>query len=141
MWRPPLRLLRLANPFVRAVLGSPAHRLLSGSLLVLEYRGPRSGRTFRIPLMYAREGEQVIALASNPRGKQWWRAFRHGAPASLTVARRTIEADGHLLAGPDARRAALRYAERFPRARALVDAPVAEAALVVFTPREPVRPR
>ena len=38
-----LRVLRLANPFVRVVLESRAHRLVSGRLLLLAYRGRRSG--------------------------------------------------------------------------------------------------
>ena len=69
---PPLRLLRLANPVVRGVLDSPAHRLLSGRLLVLEYRGRRSGRTFRIPLRYAetRDGS-LVAIAVEPDRKHW----------------------------------------------------------------------
>jgi deazaflavin-dependent oxidoreductase (nitroreductase family) len=135
MYRPSLRLLRLANPFVRMVLDSPAHRLLSGSLLVLEYRGRRSGRTFRIPLMYARDGDRLIALASRPASKQWWRAFRERAPAAVTIEGQALEVEGRLLDGEEARSAARQYLERFPRTARVVDEPNAEVALVAFAPR------
>jgi hypothetical protein len=112
----PLRLLRLANPAVRAVLGSPAHRLLSGGLLVLTYRGHRSGRTFRIPLRYATmPGGRVVALAVGADGKLWWRSFSQPSPATLLVRGTERAVNGRLLQG-DERRAALRaYLVRFPR--------------------------
>ena len=109
----PLRLLRLANPVVRAVLGSPGHRLLSGGLLVLTYRGHRSGRTFRIPLRYATmPGDRVVALAVGADGKLWWRSFSEPGPATLVVrgAQRSPAADRF-------RSLALRaYLARCPRA-------------------------
>ena len=117
MARPPLRLLRLANPVVRTMLGSPAHRLLSGALVVLEYRGNRSGRTFRIPVQYAElPGEGIIALAVHPERKLWWRSFAEPTPAVILVRGSRRAVTGRLLDGAE-RRAALRaYVERFPRA-------------------------
>ena len=47
---------------VRAVLDSPAHRVLSGTLLVMAYRGLRSGRAFRIPLRYAEADDRNEAV-------------------------------------------------------------------------------
>jgi len=113
----PLRLLRLANPVVRAVLGSPVHRLLSGALIVLAYRGHRSGRTFRIPLRYANmPGARIVALAVAPDRKLWWRSFSQPAPATLVVRGAERATGGRLLQGEE-RRAALRvYLARFPRA-------------------------
>ena len=79
--RVPLRALRLANPLVRVVLRSPVHRVLSGRLLVLSYRGHRSGRTFRIPLRYAETADGAfVAVAVRPDRKLWWRSFRAGTP-------------------------------------------------------------
>jgi hypothetical protein len=146
--RPPLRLLRLANPFVRSVLRSPAHRMLSGSLMVLTYTGRRSGRRFAIPVMYALRDDDVVALASSPEAKQWWRTFETGAPATLRVAGRVVEAHGRLLAGPEAREALTTYLTRFPRAAGALgasagapdeslDDAAARVALVAFAPDDP----
>ena len=49
---------RFINPFVKAVLRSPVHRLLSGSLVLLTYTGRRSGRRYTLPVMYAEQGSE-----------------------------------------------------------------------------------
>jgi deazaflavin-dependent oxidoreductase (nitroreductase family) len=122
MRRPPLRLLRLANPVVRRILDSRAHGPLSTSLMILEYRGRRSGRTFRIPVMYARAGGEVVALAVAPERKQWWRTFRERAPARLTIGGTTTEVEGRVLRGDAARDALRSYLRRFPRAAGTIGA-------------------
>jgi hypothetical protein len=115
--RPPLRLLRIANPIVRGVLGSPAHRLLSGGLVVLEYRGSRSGRRYRIPLQYAETaGGRIVALAVRPERKLWWRSFAEPAPAAVLIAGEERVVTGRLLDGQERREALRAYLARFPRA-------------------------
>jgi hypothetical protein len=112
--RPPLRLLRLANPFVRAVLRSPFHRLASGSLVLVTFaRGDGSERV--IPVMYEAVDGRWVTLASAPERKRWWRAFRHGAPATLLVAGTAVAVEGRLLEGDEARDALGAWVRRFPR--------------------------
>jgi hypothetical protein len=118
--------------------------LLSGGLVVLAYRGRRSGREFRIPLQYAEAtGGRIVALAVRPERKLWWRSFSDPAPARLLVAGSTRAVIGRVLAGQE-RRAALRaYLERFPRAAGPLGLPGepdddaldrAPAAVVAFEP-------
>jgi deazaflavin-dependent oxidoreductase (nitroreductase family) len=126
-----LRLLRLANPFVRGLLDSRAHGILSGRLVLLEYSGRRSGRTFRIPLRYAPTSDgAVVAVALRPERKQWWRAFTPCGRATLMLRGAVVSADGVLAAG-EARAAALEaYLRRYPRSRSVAQ----DAAVVVFRP-------
>jgi hypothetical protein len=126
-----LRMLRLANPVVRRVLDSRAHRLLSGRLLVLAYRGRRSGRELRIPLRYAETGDGAfVAVAVRPERKQWWRSFSSGGPATLTLRGKEVFVQGRIAVG-DEREAALRaYDARYPRSRRLTR----DAAVVVLEP-------
>lgn len=142
---PPLRLLRLGNPVVRAILGSPAHAVLSGSLVLLEYAGRKTGTRYRIPVMGAEtDGGSVVVLAVAPARKQWWRAFRPSGRATLVVRREPRAVEGRLVSDAAARRTALRaYLGRFPRAAGPLSLPVhptdeqldaADAAVVVFTP-------
>ncbi len=142
---PPLRLLRLGNPIVRAILGSPAHALLSRSLVLLEYTGPRTGTRYRIPVMgVATDDGRVVVLAVAPARKQWWRTFRPSRRATLVVRREQRAVEGRLLTDPEVRRTALRaYLGRFPRASGPLSLPVdptddqldaADAAVVAFTP-------
>lgn len=132
MWAAPaLRLLRVANPLVRAVLGSRAHHALSGRLVVLEYRGPRTGRTFRIPLRYVETADGgIVAVAVRPERKKWWRTFTSDAPATLTFRGAMVGVRGRLVSG-ETRVAALEaYLARYPGSGPLT----ADAAVVVFRP-------
>jgi hypothetical protein len=128
-----LRVLRLANPLVRVVLESRAHRLLSGRLLLLAYRGRRSGRELRIPLRYAEtETGAPVAVAVQPARKQWWRTFVDGERARLTVRGQRVDVRGVVVDGAE-RDAALRaYLDRYPRSTRITEG----AAVVVFEARD-----
>lgn len=95
---------RVLNRAVSSVVRSRAHRLLSGSLLLLEYQGRRSGQRHVLPVMYAADGEDLIVVAGGHRSERWWRNFG-SAPRSVTVTvrrqhrpvsarKRTSDADG-----------------------------------------------
>jgi hypothetical protein len=124
-----LRALRVGNPLVVVVLESRAHRLLSGRLLVLAYRGHRSGREFRIPLRYAETGSgALVAIAVHPERKRWWRSFATPARATLVLQGERVEVRGATAAG-DARETSLQaYLDRYPRSRRIAEG----AAVVVF---------
>ena len=55
-----------ANTIVAGVLRSPAHRLLSGSTVLLAYEGRRSGRRIVLPTQYARSGDDLVILVGRP---------------------------------------------------------------------------
>lgn len=126
-----LRVLRLANPVVRVVLESRAHRLLSGRLLVLEYRGRRSGREHRIPLRYAEtSGGAVVAVAVRPERKRWWRTFLGGEDAALVLRGVRVAAHGVVTDGAERDEALGAYLEHYPRSEPLIR----DAAVVAFEP-------
>ena len=117
MPQPPLRVLRLANPAVRAVLGSRAHPILSGTLVVVAYRGHRSGREFRIPIRYAETADgAILALAVQPDRKLWWRSFAQPARATLVVRGERRSVRGRVVDGAERRTALRAYLVRYPRA-------------------------
>jgi hypothetical protein len=122
--------------------------VLSGSVLLVTYAGPHSGRSFTIPVLYARHGEALVTLAVAPERKRWWRAFRAGAAARLTVAGAALDVRGRLLSGAEAHAALAVYLDRFPRAASRLGvgpAPTApeldeaarQVALVAFEPPPP----
>lgn len=51
---------RLTNAAPMSVLHSPVHRLMSGRYAVIEFTGRRSGRTYRTPIAYVRDGSRVL---------------------------------------------------------------------------------
>jgi len=70
------------NPVMRRLLQSPAHRLLSGQLMLLEYTGRMTGRTYVIPIGYFAWGSGSVLSVS---GTRWWRNLRDGRPVILLV--------------------------------------------------------
>ena len=111
---------------------------------MLEYEGRRTGKQYAIPVVYAVSGSRIVALAGNPERKQWWRAFREPAPATLVVRGERRALEGRLLGGEDRRGALRSYIERNPgTARTLgarttptdLELDGVPAAVVAFEPR------
>ena len=75
-------LLRRLNPLMMAILGSPLHGLLSAGLLVLEYRGRKTGFARRLPLSYVRHDENVYLCT---RTSMWVRNIGAGADVHATI--------------------------------------------------------
>jgi deazaflavin-dependent oxidoreductase (nitroreductase family) len=118
-----LWLTRLGNPFVRALLRSPLHRLVSRALLLFTYTGRRTGRAHAIPVMYARDGDRLVVFAAWPERKRWWRNFE-GSPGGVRVRERGRWVDGSAQVVRDPERVASArrvYLERFPKAGSAVE--------------------
>ena len=125
-----MKLVRLANPIVRAVLRSRFHRLLSSRLLVLSYRGHRSNGMFDIPLRYVETPDaQLVVVAVRPERKLWWRSFREPVPAAVLLRGERFAVSGAVMW--DGERASM--LARYIRGRARVARMTESAAVVVFT--------
>ncbi|NND53480.1 MAG: nitroreductase family deazaflavin-dependent oxidoreductase [Gammaproteobacteria bacterium] len=79
----PEPLFIVINPVVKALLRSPLHSLLSDSVMIVEFRGRRSGKEYSTPVRYVQEGELIRAYSN--KETQWWRNLRDGAEAVLQV--------------------------------------------------------
>ena len=66
--------VRYFNPFIRLVLGSRAHRMMSGRLMLLSFTGRRTGRSYTTPVSYVREGTDLLV----PGGGAWWKNLTSG---------------------------------------------------------------
>jgi deazaflavin-dependent oxidoreductase (nitroreductase family) len=68
--------------FFMVVLHTPLiHPLLSGRWASLEFTGRRTGRIYRTPIAYARDGESVYITTDSP----WWKNLRGGARVRLLI--------------------------------------------------------
>jgi deazaflavin-dependent oxidoreductase (nitroreductase family) len=110
---------RLADGFVTAVLRSPLHGLMSGSLLLISFTGRRTGQEHSRPVMFAEDEGGLIILVGHAEQKVWWRNLSEGAPVRVRVRGREIEGYGEVVRG-DSSSLAARYLERFPRARSAI---------------------
>ncbi|HLE43532.1 MAG TPA: nitroreductase/quinone reductase family protein [Methylomirabilota bacterium] len=122
---------RVVNPFVRAILRSRLHGLLSGSLVLLSYTGPRSGRRITLPVMYAEDASGLVVFVGRPELKRWWRSLRGAAPVTVRLRGQERTALAEVAAADtEAIEAGLRvYLARFPRAAKAF--PGAEGAVMV----------
>ena len=77
----------IVNPTMAALLRSPLHRLLSGSLMLLSFQGRKSGKGYAIPVGYLQEGNrlQIFSHAG------WWRNLP-GQRVSLRLRGREVRA-------------------------------------------------
>lgn len=91
--RRPSRLQRYGDAFVRTLLRSPLHRLLSGRLLIITVVGRRTGRVYRLPVGYAEhDGALLIGSAGT-----WRRNLRPGEPVTVRLRGRDRQADADVV--------------------------------------------
>jgi deazaflavin-dependent oxidoreductase (nitroreductase family) len=108
----------LVNPVLRGLLRSPAHRALSGSVLLLAYTGRRSGVRRELPVMYAVLDGHYVVAAGQPETKTWWRNFAgDDRPVAVTVAGRRRDCRARLMDPMNAEHdvALAAYRQRYPR--------------------------
>lgn len=107
----------MGNALVGGVLRTPLHRTLSRSLLLLTYRGRRTGKEYTIPVGYARYAEdELVLLAGRPGGKTWWTNMRGPLSVRLLLAGREVEGEARLVKGEEAVPRLAVYLEALPRA-------------------------
>lgn len=113
------------NAVVAAILTSPLHRLLSGKLLLIRYRGSRSGNEFTLPVQFADTHNGLVVVVGNPDTKTWWRNFTTMAQVQVSVGGKWVPMTAHALLGsedPEAVTPLLRsYATRFPKVAKSLD--------------------
>ena len=110
-----MRLQKLYNPVVAAILRSPLHGLMSKSVMLLTYRGRRSGRAFATPISYVRDGEDLLAVAS--RDHTWWKNLRGGARVRVRLRGQELEGTGRALEGEAGEEGLLRVLRAVPAYR------------------------
>lgn len=126
---PALARAHLVNPVVRTLLTSRGHRLLSGSLLLLDYTGRRSGHRYVLPVAYAPAGPGgglVVAVGQHAT-KTWWRNFdEQPKQVKVHLCGHPRQASARLLsAGTNEHAQAVRaYQTQLPRAGVESSAPV-----------------
>lgn len=76
-------LVGAANPLVRRLLDSRFAGPMSRALLLLRYRGRKSGRTIATPVGYIRDGDRVVIVTSPSYG--WWPNMVGGADVEVRL--------------------------------------------------------
>jgi hypothetical protein len=90
---PPSALLRLVNPALRFLLGTPLAGPARKQLMVLSFTGRKTGRPYSIPLSAHLIDHDLYALTGAP----WKQNFRNGAPAEVVYDGKTTAMRGELI--------------------------------------------
>jgi F420H(2)-dependent quinone reductase len=78
---PPPALVKMGNPVVRLLLGSPLHGMFDDSFLVLHLTGRKTGRRYDIPVGYVdTEGKLTVVTVA-----RWRVNLRGGADVEVTL--------------------------------------------------------
>ncbi len=64
----------VGNAFVKRVLRTRFHWILSRNVVLLEITGRKSGRTYFVPVNYRQSGDTVSVMTY--RGRKWWLNLR-----------------------------------------------------------------
>ncbi len=133
---PSLTGLSASGRIVLHLLGSPAHGLLSGSVVGLRVTGARTGRRHELPVKYAAGPRGLVVVPGRPELKHWWRNVAAHAEVDVLRDGRWQPADAVVLGPDDPRYAAARmtYLARYPRA----SLPAAQPVVLVAVPAAPV---
>jgi deazaflavin-dependent oxidoreductase (nitroreductase family) len=87
------RRMRRINVPMRAVLGLPFKTPLSTRLMLVFYTGRKTGRKYRQPVSYVRDGDTLLT----PGGGKWKLNLRDGEPVRLRLAGRKVLARPQLV--------------------------------------------
>ena len=91
---------RVVNPFVERLLRSSWHWPLSRRLLVVSYVGRSSGDRFSTPVLYERDGADIVVTTVRSE-VVWWTNFRGGHPATLRLEGESVETVGRAITDPE----------------------------------------
>jgi len=73
------------NRIVLAVLHTPLRFLLDPGICELSYTGKRTGKTIRLPVIYAQDDGTVAVLVGDAGHKTWWRNFSLPRPVDVRI--------------------------------------------------------
>ena len=97
-----IKILRRLNPTLVWLLRSPLHGVMSGQILVLQYRGRKTGNVYTIPLSYVTHGSHPCCVT---RTTAWWKSAVDTSAVTVWLRgkRLILSAERVPSASPDAR--------------------------------------
>jgi deazaflavin-dependent oxidoreductase (nitroreductase family) len=87
------RVMRAVNVPMRTVLGLPFATPLSANLMLISYTGRKTGKAYRQPVSYARDGEMLLT----PGGGRWTLNLGGGRPVRIRLRGRDVAARPELV--------------------------------------------
>ncbi|MCA9914759.1 MAG: nitroreductase family deazaflavin-dependent oxidoreductase [Anaerolineae bacterium] len=91
--------IRLQNPMMKWLLGSPLHFFTSGMFMLISFTGRKSGKTYMTPVQYKQDGNTLYVITSAEY--TWWKNLRGGADVKLRLRGKDISAWAETSSDPE----------------------------------------
>ncbi len=85
------------NVFIKWVLRSPLHGVLSANMVLVSYAGRKSGKLYDTPVNYVRDGDSLTITSY--RERRWWRNLVGGAPVTLRLQGHDVKGMANAIVG------------------------------------------
>ena len=76
----------IVNQAMKVVLRSPVHAVVSKTVLLISFKGRKSGKTYTTPVSYSQTGTQVTIFTH----ATWWKNLQGGAPVTIRIQGREL---------------------------------------------------
>jgi deazaflavin-dependent oxidoreductase (nitroreductase family) len=73
------------NPIIKALLNSPIHWFIGGSIMLITVAGRKTGRKYTLPVSYRRGEEDEPLTVFSRVNRTWWRNLQEGAAVTVRV--------------------------------------------------------
>ena len=97
---PPEALARVVNPVIKALLRSPLHWPFSKHLILLAFRGRKTGKTYEV-VVGRHELDGALLVPTGTTGRRWRLNFRGRTSVEVTLEGRRQRGWGELVEEPD----------------------------------------
>jgi hypothetical protein len=74
-------LMKIMNPVMALILRSPIHWVASKQIMLLSFKGRKTGKRYSIPVGYVRKNNELTVFTH----ARWWRNLRGGAPVTVRI--------------------------------------------------------
>ena len=76
-------IMKIGNFFMKTIIHSPLHGILSKGILTITYLGWKSGNFYTIPVQYVQDGDTI--WLSSTKSRVWWRNMIGGSAVTLRL--------------------------------------------------------
>jgi deazaflavin-dependent oxidoreductase (nitroreductase family) len=90
--------MKIGNFFIRLILSSPLHKLISKNTLLIHFTGRKSGKQYSTPVNYTQEGSTI--RITSQRERLWWRNLKQAPAVSLHLRGKLVGGTAAVLESP-----------------------------------------
>jgi len=122
----------------RAQDGSVGGAFAGAPMILVNHRGAKSGTVYTTPLVYTRDGENYVVIASKggaPEDPQWFRNLRADPDITIEVGSTTLPVRARVAEGEERDRLYRAQADLMPNFDEYAKATTRTIPVVVFEPR------